>query len=217
MTQYGEIRDTIISVLAASGGTICDSHGRCANIITERCEYSRQQVSMSLSNLEACGRIEREVRGKRTYRVALVRLAEAAPPSPTPDAPVLELVPDTDEPSSVDLDELAGAILTRCAEILEGPKLTQVDAERLSSALDEAQRMRGRLRAAELELDGIRSERGALRDRIRLLEADKRTLQANLEHALNHGGRVVHEQVRAVVDEFMRETPTRHEQRPARR
>src|SRR5450755_4319357 len=65
-------RDRVMSHLAASG-EIRDATGMASTALAEAIGYPGSSVAFAqlLSGMERSGLIEREVRGKRTYRIAL--------------------------------------------------------------------------------------------------------------------------------------------------
>lgn len=59
-------------------GPVVDPAGRASSIVAAAIGYPTASVSGALAPLEAQGRIHREVRGRRTYRLELAAAEEAA-------------------------------------------------------------------------------------------------------------------------------------------
>src|ERR1035438_4140059 len=72
-------RDRVMSHLAASG-EVRDATGMASTALAEAIGYPGSSVAFAqlLSGMELSGLIEREVRGKRTYRIAAAGAAGAA-------------------------------------------------------------------------------------------------------------------------------------------
>jgi hypothetical protein len=81
-------RDRVMSHLAASG-EIRDATGMASTALAEAIGYPGSSVAFAqlLSGMERSGLIEREVRGKRTYRIAAAGAAGAAGPGSAMAAP----------------------------------------------------------------------------------------------------------------------------------
>lgn len=64
-------RDRVISYLVAAG-EIADAGGMASNVLAEAVGYPGSSIAFAqlLSGMERSGQIEREIRGKRTYRIA---------------------------------------------------------------------------------------------------------------------------------------------------
>jgi hypothetical protein len=73
-------RDRVVSYLLAVG-EIADAGGMASNVLADAIGYPGSSIAFAqlLSGMERAGLIEREIRGKRTYRILLAEGA-AAPP-----------------------------------------------------------------------------------------------------------------------------------------
>lgn len=71
-------RDRVISYLVAAG-EIADAGGMASNMLAEAVGYPGSSIAFAqlLSGMERSGLIEREIRGKRTYRIAATEGAAA--------------------------------------------------------------------------------------------------------------------------------------------
>lgn len=140
---------TRVNEYLASNGPIEDDGGRATNILKEAIDYQGTTLGFSqlLMAMTKAGEIEREVRGKRTYRVAATSgrrasgaaakparkgqavaipavEAESAPaPSIPKTAPVSKGASSLTQPAvsfDSDYEELAAALLARVTRIIAG-------------------------------------------------------------------------------------------------
>jgi len=151
-------RDRIMAHLARVG-EVSDHTGRASTLLAATVGYPGSSVAFAqlLTGMERAGLIEREIRGKRTYRIIP---GPAAPPEAPPDAvsqhgPVDEAVPEAvpqpspaDEaapepaptpaaadvdwpvgPGGLDYDELARRLLVQVVRRLAGPDSSRVPAD----------------------------------------------------------------------------------------
>jgi hypothetical protein len=81
-------RGRIMSRLAQSGA-ISDENGMASAVLAREVGYPGSSVAFAqlLSGMERSGLIEREVRGKRTYRISAAPGAALDEPGPAPDKP----------------------------------------------------------------------------------------------------------------------------------
>jgi len=103
-TDVASRHDEVVDYLAAQGGSVNASQGRSpTRAMAEALGWSLSQLSAALSELEADGRVVREVRNRRTYRVGLTAspaatdepaetaapaaVVSAVPPAPSAEAP----------------------------------------------------------------------------------------------------------------------------------
>ena len=126
-------RDRIIAHLALVA-EVTDGAGMASTRLSEAVGYPGSSVAFAqlLSGMERDGLISREVRGKRTYRIALSSPA-AADAGPTPGDPALP----GPFPAAIDYDELADRVILRLLRRLT--KLNPADLatlERLFAAGD---------------------------------------------------------------------------------
>ena len=140
-------------------GEVSDHTGRASTLLAATVGYPGSSVAFAqlLTGMERAGLIEREIRGKRTYRIIP---GPAAPPDVPPDAvsqhgPVDEVVPEAvpqpapaDEavpepaptpaaadvdwplgPGGLDYDELARRLLVQVVRRLAGPDSSRVPGD----------------------------------------------------------------------------------------
>ncbi len=135
-----EFRQRTIDFLATNGPVVDDS-GRATSVLKEAVGYGSGDAGFSqlLSSMEKAGQIEREVRGKRTYRISAVSVVAPAASSTTED---------------IDYDELAAALLARTAHVLATSQEPSESAgwarrriEQLEGRIDELQKDLARTKA----------------------------------------------------------------------
>jgi hypothetical protein len=215
-SSHGKI---IIEALERLGGTVERSNGTCTSALVEATGLAPLQVTTSLKRLGTAGKVERLIKGKRTYAVVLVGYV---PPEPVVEPEPVETAahngagaPQTDdvdvsaeerpgETPSVNYDELAHRLLARVMKIVANPDEVKV---RLAETLEENQRWRRKNAELEAERDQAQAnyrrvarERDGLRERVRVLED-------NMNAAVKGGTRIVDAEVRKRIDHFMREAP----------
>jgi hypothetical protein len=109
-------RDRIIAHLALVA-EVTDGAGMASTRLAEAVGYPGSSVAFAqlLSGMERDGLISREVRGKRTYRIALSSAVPAraiASAAPAPDGAALPAVP-VGFAAVIDYDELADRVILR--------------------------------------------------------------------------------------------------------
>lgn len=119
-------RDRIIAHLALVA-EVADGTGMASTRLAEAVGYPGSSVAFAqlLSGMERDGLISREVRGKRTYRIALSSPVPADPVA-TPDGVALPAMPVA-FPPVVDYDELADRVIMRLLH-----RLTQLSPAELA-------------------------------------------------------------------------------------
>ncbi len=127
-------RDRVMSHLVTAG-EIRDPSGMASTVLAEAVGYPGSSVAFAqlLSGMERSGLIEREVRGKRTYRI---RLGPAAVPASPPEGAA----------GGFDYDELARRLLVQVVK-----RLAAADPSALLLA-EENLRLREQLPAAQRSL-----------------------------------------------------------------
>jgi hypothetical protein len=122
------IRDRVLSYLA--GGEVSDPKGMAAAVLAEGVGYPGSSAAFAqlLSGMERSGLIERQIRGKRTYRIAAQEGASPGAAGPGARAaaapggaraaagevggrPGAELLPTSADAAGFDYDELARRLL----------------------------------------------------------------------------------------------------------
>jgi hypothetical protein len=133
------IRDRVLSYLA--GGEVNDPKGMAAAVLAEGVGYPGSSAAFAqlLSGMERSGLIERQIRGKRTYRIAALGHADrarrpaetggraaagrAGQPAATGSrraSPVTDLAPAGADTVGFDYDELARRLLIQVVRRLGG-------------------------------------------------------------------------------------------------
>lgn len=156
----------LTALLNEPGHEIQDSDGQAtALLMVETGHRTTNALSGVLAQLEMAGLIERDVGGRRTYRIALtkkgVRAAQslAAPyqgdteePEPTPAVATADAIVS----SAVDLDLLAGVLLKKALLATQA----QEDSAGAKDALRRAERAEAKAEALVAELKQVRDETG---------------------------------------------------------
>jgi DNA-binding MarR family transcriptional regulator len=196
-------RDRVVAWLAAHGD-IHDPSGMASSNLARQIGYPGTSIAFAqlLSGMERSGLIEREVRGKRTYQVALTdagrRRARSRADAPerrraasagagVPARSALSS-PDRRQPSleevsgALDYDELARQLLVQLAHRLApSPSSIRPGSEQpvaQGSVLDD---LDARLSVLELELVRAKANRTALEEENAVLRAQLERIRRNLE------------------------------------
>jgi hypothetical protein len=144
LPRVSEFRQRIVDYLATNGPVV-DASGRAASALRNAVGYESGEAGFSalISSMEKDGRLKREIRGKRTYRISATSEA----------APVAVPTPSTSE--EIDYDELAASLLARTAQVLSG---AQEPPEAGAWARRRIQQLEGRIDELEKELLRARAE-----------------------------------------------------------
>jgi hypothetical protein len=118
-------RDRVVSYLLTAG-EVRDASGMASTVLAEAIGYPGSSIAFAqlLSGMERSGLIEREVRGKRTYRITPTRAAAAArsgavpPRGNRPAAPATVGPPPAEGAEDFDYDELARRLLMQVVQRL---------------------------------------------------------------------------------------------------
>ena len=115
---------TVVDALERLGGTIERSNGTCATALVEATGLAPHAVSQALTTLGAKGKIERLIKGRRTYAVILVGYEPPAvepevEPEPEPEAASNDIEPDSAEP--FDYDAMAHSLLALAVKVANQP------------------------------------------------------------------------------------------------
>jgi len=158
----GRIRDYL-----AATGPVEDAGGQATAILRDAVSYQGSEVGFSqlLSAMEGRGEITREIRGKRTYRIA-ARPAESAPSSaepadqarrarrPSRATPVgAAITGEAASEPAIDYDALAAALLDRVLTIVSSRGPAGQSAEGLLGDLQRVTEERDQLRAQVHEFE----------------------------------------------------------------
>ena len=164
-------RDRIRDYLAAAGAVV-DDGGQATAILRAAINYSGSDVGFSqlLSAMEQRGEIEREIRGKRTYRIAPARPAGMPPAGLSASTRAHAASSSTISPEraagslpAIDYDALAAALLGRVVSVLNARKPADQNVEGLLADL----------KRVTAERDGLRARLEEFEDR--LSRADRNT------------------------------------------
>lgn len=145
-TARARIREHLLSA-----GSVTATSGNATNALREAVGYQGSAMAFIqlVSAMERDGEIERDIRGKRTYRIAPGPRAAAAPERPT--TPEARPAPD---PADIDYQQLARAIVQEMLTGTDGPG-PSTDAERLAVERDDYIR---RLQDARSRIDELLGE-----------------------------------------------------------
>lgn len=196
-------RDRVVGWLAASGD-VQDASGMASTVLARAIGYPGSSIAFAqlLSGMERSGLIEREVRGKRTYRVSLTEAgrerATAGRGGARPSAPrrrPAAFVPPASRPGpatarhpgseddSVDYDELARRLLFQVARRLTGERarLPEERPARRVGGERHVDQLEQRLRTLESELARARAARLALEEENVELRSQLERIRTNLD------------------------------------
>jgi hypothetical protein len=170
-----------ISSYLSGNGPVEDVHGRATIGLKDAVGYAGSTVGFAqlIASMERSGQITRDVRGKRTYRIASAfdtvpaTHAVAAPADENGHAesavPHLDARP-TDLSTELDYEELAATLLARVSRTLAAPAepdrpvgSVQRRLDRLNSRNAELERCMAR---AQAERDAVIAERDELRSQL---------------------------------------------------
>jgi len=173
-------REQIASYLVHNG-PIDDPAGRATAKLKERVGYQGSDAGFTqlIAAMAAAGELTREVKGKRTYRIA----AGVALPSATDDSPATNHIDLSDAPSSseqqsssgqeLDYDEMAAALLAKVVQTLSaGTGQTESDGSWARRRIERLER-----RNAELERELLQAT-----TEVRALAGERDELKLRLEH-----------------------------------
>ena len=187
-------RDRVMSHLLMVG-EVKDASGMASTALAEAIAYPGSSIAFAqlLSGMERSGLIEREIRGKRTYRISPVRGAVAparadAPPRRGTQVAAAESGAETAE--EFDYDELARRLLLQVVQRLgtlpvEGPEPADaapgggVDSEGADSEVSLARAVAG----LEQSLASVRSNQRRLTEENAKLRDQLRAAQESLAQA----------------------------------
>lgn len=180
-------RQIILDTIAANGGVIEDPDGQATVKLFEamgRDDITIKALQNSLGKMQDRGLVVRDVRGKRTYAIALpgdldARAAEMVEERGARDTP-RDLTRDTqpagpaESSDGIDYAQLATALLNRCAEILAAGDPSQMNdlLERLGEQTATTQTQARKLMDMAEDMVAVTRERDSLRERNRQLEAN---------------------------------------------
>jgi hypothetical protein len=178
-------RDRVMSHLLTVG-EVTDAGGMASTALAEAVGYPGSSIAFAqlLSGMERSGLIEREVRGKRTYRITPTKSAVAQARSAAV-SPRAGKVTATHGAQEFDYDELARRLLLEVVQRLgapgQGRELTG-DSEPVEEADDDASLARA-VASLEQKLASVRSKQRRLAEENAQLREQLRAAQESLAQA----------------------------------
>ena len=158
-------RDRVRDYLVAAG-PVEEASGQATAILRSAIDYGGSDVGFSqlLSAMEQRGEIERDIRGKRTYRIAAVSRAGAGSGDGAREGRhAVGVSAQAGEaalqrgahaaPSDIDYEALAAALLTRVADVLAGGTPADRPAGALLADLQRLTEERDQLQAKVAEIE----------------------------------------------------------------
>jgi len=147
LPRVSDTRQHIIDYLSTNG-PIDDGSGRATSILKEAVGYESGDAGFSqlVSSMEKARQIQRDIRGKRTYRISVVEGAVATAASTSTTQASIE---------AIDYDELATALLARAASVITTP---QAPAESTGWARRRIEQLEGRIDELQRELLRTKAE-----------------------------------------------------------
>lgn len=195
MPRDTTVRQRVIDYLVHNG-TVSDQSGRATSRLKEAVGYRGGDAGfIRIVGLMAdAGEIEREVRGKRTYRISVgdeARAAAATRPRPVP-VTTGSLVTASPEGAAgadgdIDYDELAAALLARVARTLSSAESETSSGDQATWARRRLDQLEAKVTAlqrdlarAKAEAQAVTQERDELREKYELATRNNDELTARL-------------------------------------
>ena len=181
MPRDTTVRQRVIEYLANSG-PIEDRSGRATSRLKEAVGYAGGDAGFIriVSLMAESGELQREVRGKRTYRISVSEEAAAtAPRRPSPVAAVTSGADDLPLPGGggeLDYEELAAALLVRVTRTL-------ADADSDDKGLDQAAWARRRMDQLEAKVVTLQRELARAKADVQAVTDERDALRGQLEAA----------------------------------
>jgi hypothetical protein len=214
VTRLTKKRLAVIGELQKAGGVVRSKEGRAVALLHHElgADTSLKALTNALSSMEEHGLIEREIRGKRTFTIKLTKPVEhqEVPPAypETPEGVPEGLASETvggvsaSPTGAIDYRQLADALLTRVAEVIDTNTSTADIQHRLADTLALAERYRRQLADVGDELRIVKADRDGLRHRLHQAESN---IQAMLD-ARNKVG--MGDRQRRALERFMQARPS---------
>jgi hypothetical protein len=172
----GKARSEVVAFLKARGGEISHADGLAVVEMQDSLGRSRS-LSNLLRTMEHDGMIEREVRGRRTYRIKLVDDWGMARDTPVGTVtPIRPGVTAASLDGQVDYDLLGESLLAIVLRKMSEPAPAKPD----KSVVDRLRRAELTIRKQDEQLQAVDAERTALRDRVGELEEQARIYEHNM-------------------------------------
>lgn len=215
--SHSHIRQQVVQYLAQHG-PLEDPSGKATAKLREALGYEGSEANFTqlISNMDRAGQLRREVKGKRTYRIAGVEQASQAGTDQ-------ESIADSMDPedTAMDYDAVAAALLVQVVQtVTKGNQTKESDGswarrriERLERRIDELER---ELSAANAGSKTIGAERDQLRLQLEHSEGNLALLAERLPSSKARDGRLselLHSDERALLQQLRsgaaKERPTR--------
>lgn len=204
-------RGKILTTLLA--GAIEDPSGHATPMLQEHTGHrTTNALAAVLLQLENAGLIQRDMNGRRTYRIALTqegqRVARGLSNGSAPDAPpALDPAATAIVDGAVDLDLLAGILLKKALIATQA----QEDSAGSKEAVARAARAEARLATLEDELRELRDEAALLRAQVKTLEHNNTVLTNQMDKVRKNPGTPIKELISRTelrnLDQLMRALP----------
>jgi hypothetical protein len=198
-------RGMIIHTLERFGGEVSDKQGgRASTLLYDALgiDVERNSFTNLLSRMEKDGVIEREINGKRTYRIGLVGYEASEVNNVAANGHSAAMVADgslVTGTTTNDLADLAIALIVKMAEVVAVDD--QDLLRRLGEAVEERQRLSTKLIALGDELAATKHERDGLRQQKRIMENNIEIMMRELAKVKTGPNAL------RVVERFMQEKP----------
>lgn len=189
----------IAEVLAGYGGAIEDPNGQAVSLLmAETGHRTTNALSGVLAQMEREHQITRDVKGRRTYRIALAAAVPAAQPDNGTGPADL---------SGVDLDMLAGVLLKKCLVAMQASE----DVGKLRAAERRADVAQQRVTALEHDLKTVRDELAETKAFAAVVEKNYQTVVAQMDKARKNEGtpisKLISRQELRELDQLMKQLP----------
>lgn len=201
-------RTEIVTYLRQRGGEVTDQTGLVVGTMRQELGKGRA-LSQLLADMEADGMLEREVRGRRTFRITLkddwglAPKLSAVPVQPEEDAALPSVS------SEEDYDQLAHALLAICLKRAAAPPPPD---------RREIDRLETELAVAKAERDEVRAQCSELEEQVRILTHNQGVLQAQLDKRPARSGPTIAERLSAdelaTLAQLQRELPATPTSKP---
>lgn len=177
MPRDTTVRQRVVDYLIEHG-PVADSSGRATSQLKEAVGYSGGDAGFIriVSLMAEAGEVVREVRGKRTYRIAVSAATAAAPPRPRP----VVVAADTRSsgPEGFDYDELAAALLARVTRTV-----VAAQAEEDRGNVDQAAWARRRIDQLEAKVASLQRDLARAKADVQAVTEEREALRSQLDAA----------------------------------
>jgi hypothetical protein len=173
------VRQRVVDYLIEHG-PVTDASGRATSQLKEAVGYGGGDAGFIriVSLMAEAGEVVREVRGKRTYRIAVSGEAAAQLPRPRPVA-----TPGTAalEAEGFDYDELAAALLARVTSTI-----VNAQAEQDRGTVDQAAWARRRIDQLEAKVSSLQRDLARAKADVQAVTEEREALRSQLDAATNN-------------------------------